>query len=76
MSRVTLQVYSRYPGSLYRCIHDIQGHFTGVFTISRVTLQVYLRCPGSLYRYIHDIPGHWCEFDCGVTQNGVNLPVV
>ena len=48
MSRVTLQVYSRYPGSLYRCIYDVPGHFTGEFTMSRVTVQVYLRCYGHL----------------------------
>ena len=43
--RFTLQVYLRCPGSLYRCIYDVPGHFTGVFTISRVTLQVYSRYP-------------------------------
>ena len=52
MSRVTLQVCSRYSGSPYKCIHDVPGHFTGVFTIFRVTLQVYLRCPRSLKRCI------------------------
>ena len=56
MFRVTLQVYLRCLGSLYRCIYDVPGHFTVVFTKFRVTLQVYLRCLGSLYRCIYDVP--------------------
>ena len=63
--RVTLPVYSQYPGSLYRRIYDVLGHFTGVFTISRVTLQVYSRYPGSLYRCIYDVRGslYRCIYD-------------
>ena len=57
--RVTLQVYLRCPGSVYRCIYDVSGHFTGVFTMSRVTLQVYSRYPGSLYRCIYDVLDHF-----------------
>ena len=48
MLRVTLQMYSRYPGSLYRCIHDVRGHLTGLFTT-----------PRSLKRCIHGFPGHF-----------------
>ena len=58
MSWVTFQVYSGCPESLYRFIHDIPGHFTGVFTISRVTLLECSRCPRSLNSCIYDVPGH------------------
>ena len=58
---VTKQVYSRCPGSLYRCFYDVSGHFTSVFTLSRV-----------IYRCTYDVPGH---FTGVLTMSRVTLQV-